>query len=686
MFRRIPLALALSLFCLASSGPAPGGMTLDDIMAIKRIADPRLSPDGSRVLYVVFESDMKANEETADLWMVPAAGGAPRRLTWQHRDDTHPRWSPDGTTIAFLSDRDSVDDQGKRVEKRTQIWTMPADGGEARQVTMGPTPVSDFEWSPDGKRLVYVAPVQPADHEQREARRKAGFDEVVTGEHRMSHLWVIDAPAANVAVPMNVAPPVNVAQGFSPAPAKPTQLTSGEFNATEPAWSPKGDQIAFVSRPTPVANEQLLSDLYVVSAAGGAPRKIVTNEGPDFAPEWSPDGAQIAYLTNTRRQSSGAHNRIAAVSASGGPPRMISQDFEYSAGAPRWSSDGSRVFFTTTTRTESHVYAVPANGGVPKAITNGASLASDLEVSKDGQRVVFLREDGRHPDDLWIAAADGSGARKLTDLNPQLAGMMLADSEVIRWKGADDWEIEGVLVKPAGYQAGRRYPLILEAHGGPHGSQSIGFNPMWQYFAAHGYLVLAPNFRGSGGYQQDFVDADRNDWGGKDFIDIMRGVDFVIAQGLAHSDHLGIEGWSYGGYMTSWVIGHTDRFKAAVAGAAVTNLHSFYGTTDIQRFIEWEYEGFPWDRPDKIRDHSPITFAPKAKTPTLILHGEADVRVPIEQGYQLYTTLRKVGTTVEFVRYPREGHGFREPAHRQDRIRRTFEWLERYVGAPKTSS
>jgi dipeptidyl aminopeptidase/acylaminoacyl peptidase len=422
-----------------------------------------------------------------------------------------------------------------------------------------------------------------------------------------------------------------------------------------------------------------------VPVAGGAPRLITNNEGPDFAPAWSPDGSQIAYSTNTRRQSSGAHNRIAAVSASGGAPRMISQDFEYSTGSPRWSTDGSRLYFQAGTRTESHIYAVAAGGGLPRAITSGAILASDLNASANGQRIAFLREDARRPDDVWTARGDGTEARKLTDVNPEIAALEIAPSEVIRWKGADDWEIEGILVKPLGYEQGRRYPLIVEAHGGPHGAQTVGFNPMWQYFASKGYAVLAPNFRGSGGYRQDFVDADRNDWGGKDYIDIMRGVDFVIAQGIADGNRLGIEGWSYGGYMTSWIIGHTDRFKAAVAGAAVTNLHSFYGTTDIQRFIEWEYEGLPWDRPEKIRDHSPVTFAPKAKTPTLILHGEGDVRVPIEQGYQLYTTLRKVGTTVEFVRYPREGHGFREPAHRRDRIRRTFEWLDKYLGT-RTSS
>jgi dipeptidyl aminopeptidase/acylaminoacyl peptidase len=287
---------------------------------------------------------------------------------------------------------------------------------------------------------------------------------------------------------------------------------------------------------------------------------------------------------------------------------------------------------------------------------------------------------------VWTANAVGTAARRITDVNPQAATLSVAETEVIRWKGADDWDIEGILMKPIGYQPGRRWPVIVEAHGGPHGAQTLAFNPMWQYFAARGFMVFAPDFRGSGGYRQAFVDADRNDWGGKDYVDIMRGVDHLIATGLADPDRLGIEGWSYGGYMTAWIIGHTDRFKAAVAGAAVTNLQSFYGTTDIQRFIEWEFHGFPWDNAEKIREHSPVTHAPRAKTPTLVLHGEADVRVPIEQGAQLYTILRKSGVPTQFVHYPREGHGLREPAHRHDRIRRTLEWMERFLGRPGTSS
>ena len=663
MQMRVFASCVLVIPLFVSPAFAQRALTLDDVMAIRQVSDPRISPDSSRVVYTITEIDMKANEENADLWLVSIAGGAPRRLTSQTGDDRRARWSPDGASIAFLSDRVSVDDEGKRVEKRTQIWLMPLDGGEAQQLTSSPSAVSEFAWSPDGKQLVYVAATLPDDHKAREERRKAGFDAVVAGEHRMRHLWTIAVGGG-----------------------KATQITKGDFDATEPAWSPKGDLIAFVSRPTPVANEQLLSDLYVVPAPGGAPRKLVNNEGPDFAPAWSPDGAEIAYLSNQRRQSSGAHNTITIVPIAGGAPRFVLREFDYSAGAPRWAPDGRRLFFTAGTHGESHIFVVPATGGAAKALTTGSILATSIDIANNGQRLAFLREDPRAPEDVWTANAEGADAKKATDANPQIAGLRIAETQVIRWKGADDWDIDGILVKPLGYQAGRRDPLIVEAHGGPHGAQSVGFNPMWQYFAARGFLVLAPNFRGSAGYKQEFVDADRNDWGGKDYIDIMRGVDHVIAQGLADPERLGIEGWSYGGFMTSWIIGQTDRFKAAVAGAAVTNLHSFYGTTDIQRFIEWEFEGFPWDNVEKIRTHSPVTFAPRAKTPTLILHGEQDVRVPFEQGQQLYTTLRKSGVTVELVSYPREGHGLREPAHRYDRIHRTTEWFERLLGKGSTTS
>jgi dipeptidyl aminopeptidase/acylaminoacyl peptidase len=649
------------LFTAAAAPPPPHRMSIDDVMTLRSVSDSRLSPDGRSVVFTVTEADQNANRDTSNLWIAPATGGQPVGLTHQTAKNDHARWSPDGRWIAFLSDRDSTDDKGQRVERRAEVWLLPVGQGEARQVTRSPTAVTDFDWAPDSGRLVCVSTAVRPDDEERQRRIKQGFDIIIAGESEMSHLWTID-----------------VATGA-------TRTLTSEWHSTEPAWSPKGDLIAFVARPTSGANEDLLSDLYAVSASGGTPRQLVWNEGPDFAPAWSPDGSQLAYLSNDRRQSSGAHNTIKVVASSGGTPRGVLQGFEYSAGRMRWSPDARTIYFATGTRTESHVFSVPAAGGPATQITKGPTVDQTFDLSADGRRLVFVREDAHTAGDLWISNVDGSGAARMTQQNPQLADLRLADSEVIHWKGADDWDIEGILVKPLDYKAGQRYPLIVEAHGGPHGRQSVGFNPMWQLFAAHGFVVLAPNFRGSGDYSQPFVDADRNDWGGKDYIDIMKGVDSVVAAGLADPDRMGIEGWSYGGFMTSWIIGHNTRFKAAVVGAGVTNLQSFYGTTDIQRFIEWEY-GIPWQHTDSIREHSPITYATNAKTPTLILHGSADERVPVEQGQQLYMALKKSGVTVEFVRYPREGHGFKEPNHKRDRYQRYIDWFQRFLQPSITSS
>ncbi len=317
-WRICAVAACLSAATFASGDTRP--FTIDDAMSVRRVADPRFSPDGQRIVYCVGEYNTKANADRSSLWVVPAAGGAPLRLTYLGTRDRSPAWSADGQQIAFLSDRDSVDDQDKKVEGRTQVWVLSAGGGEARQVTKSPTPVSEFAWSPDGARLVFAAPTQPTDHEQREKRRREGFDAIVAGDYRLSELRIVD-----------------LATGVS------TRLTDGRFDATEATWSPRGDLIAFVARPTPGANEQLLSDLYVVPAAGGEARRVVDNEGPDFAPAWSPDGSRIAYLSNTRRQSSGAQNTIMVVPVRTGTPQQVVAGFEALGWETRlgrrWSND-----------------------------------------------------------------------------------------------------------------------------------------------------------------------------------------------------------------------------------------------------------------------------------------------------------------------------------------------------------
>jgi dipeptidyl aminopeptidase/acylaminoacyl peptidase len=293
--------------------------------------------------------------------------------------------------------------------------------------------------------------------------------------------------------------------------------------------------------------------------------------------------------------------------------------------------------------------------------------------------MALVLEDATHPPEVWVCAADGSGLRQLTKLAPDVDAWTLATTEVIRWRSHDGMEIEGLLVKPAGFRAGQRYPLVVRPHGGPHGATRVSFSAEHQIFASHGYLSFAPNFRGSGGYGQPFIDADRGQFGGGDYQDLISGVDYLIAQGLVDPERLVITGSSYGGFMTTWVVGHTNRFKAAVAGAAITDVFSYYGTTDMPSWIEWEYYGPPWKNPDLVRAFSPISYVHHVKTPTLMTHGAEDVRVPLSQGREFYFSLKTLGVPTGLVIYPGERHGISRPVHQVDRLRRTLEWFARYL-------
>jgi dipeptidyl aminopeptidase/acylaminoacyl peptidase len=457
------------------------------------------------------------------------------------------------------------------------------------------------------------------------------------------------------------------------------QLTKDHYNVSDPQWSPDGRWIAFVKRPTPKADDAQFSDIMILSAEGGTPRKLVENEGPDTSPRWSPDGQWIAYVSSPR-PFYGNQNDVYVVPASGGTPRSLTAALDRNETNPIWSPDGKTIYFEATTGVNHYFFSVPVSQGAIKPLINGNRVCSAVQLAKDGSFFALTLSDPMHPADLWVCRADGSGLRQLTRANPQLDDLKLGATETVRWKSpAGGWEIEGLLVKPADYQPGKKYPLIVEPHGGPAGVVTNSFRSMWQVLAGRGYAVLAPNFRGSDGYGKKFIEANVGDWGGGDYQDVMSGVDALIAKGNADPARLGVEGWSYGGFMTSWIVTHTNRFKAAVDGAGVTDLLSMYGTTDIQRFNEYYMLGRPWEKFEVYRKNSPMTYIAQAKTPTLILHGIEDRRVPISQGEEFYIGLKKVSVETEFVRYPREPHGFTEPNHQIDRIQRTVAWFDKYL-------
>ncbi len=627
------------------------GMTFDDVMARKAVSDPQISPDGKWVVYVVTTADTTENVADGDLWIVGAGVGMPARLTTSKKADTQPRWSSDGKRIAFLSTRDG---------DKAQIFVIPPFGGEAEKLTDSKSAVRSFQWSPDGRRIAFVADQVPTPDEDK--RTKDKDDALVIDQNfKFSRLWSIDV-----------------------ATKKATELVKLERVAGDPQWSPDGATIAFVSTPTPKADDGSMSDIWVVSATGGAPRRLTNNEGPDFAPRWSPDGRSLAFLTRDTTYGVLGQSRLASMPSTGGPARMLAARFEYQAGAPVWSLDGRTVFFSASVRTTTQLFAVPAVGGEARQLTKVRGSFAGATFSRDGAIAAFAGSDLKSPAEVFVAAtASASAPVRRSDHNAELRDLAIADGEVIRWKSRDGMEIEGLLLYPIGYQRGKRYPTIALIHGGPAGvwteTFGAGWNNFGQVWAARGWAVFYPNVRGSSSYGEKFLLSNVKDWGRGDYNDIQSGLDTLIARGIADSTRLAQSGWSYGGYMTAWTVTQTSRFKAAMIGAGLTNMFSMYSTNDLQRVIEGYFGDQPWNDTEAYARASAMTFIKKARTPTLIQHGAADMRVPVSQAYEMYMGLRKNNVPAELVIYPREPHGLQEPRHQRDKMRREYAWMAKYV-------
>lgn len=631
-------------------------MTIEDSLAIKNVSSPQFSPDGKWISYSVNDWDKENNRRVSHIYLISANGGNAIKLTNGEKGENGAQWSPDGTRIAFLADRD----------KGNQIWVINAAGGEAERITNEENGIASFRWSPDSRRFAFVTRDTPKDKAEREKRKKEKFDTIVVEQgFTYSHLWTINLESK-----------------------VKKRVTEGAYNVDAVEWSPDGKEIAFVRslNGAPESSYSELSpdrnsDIYLVSSEGGSPRQLTTNPAADTNPKFSPDGKWIAYSATIDPKSWTAKNDIQVIAVTGGSPRSLTKDFIESAFSFNWSADGKTIYFASGIETYSHIFAVPVSGGTVSQITKGNRNYGQFDVSNDGTKIVFTLNDNRTPQDIYIAQLNNTEqAKQLTFANPQLKDFAIAQTEVIKWKGADNWDIQGVLVKPLGYEAGKRYPLILQIHGGPYGRFDDGFNSRAQIFAANGYAVLMPNPRGSTGYGKAFTVANIDDWGGKDFQDIMAGVDAVIQQGIADKDKCVVMGGSYGGFMTFWTITQTDRFKAAIGHAGISDWYSFHGQSDIPALMEYGFTGYPWNATERYRKYSPITYVDRVKTPIMITHGEQDHRVAIAQAEEYYRALQRRGVEVVFLRYPREGHGIQEPNHQIDLTHRQLEWFDSHLG------
>jgi dipeptidyl aminopeptidase/acylaminoacyl peptidase len=651
-------------------------MTSEDLYDFCFLADAQISPDGTRVAYVVRTIDREANGYRSSIWIVPFDGSSPgMRLTYGTGQDALPRWSPDGRSIAFVSDRNAVANDPKK-RKPKNLFVLSLDGGEARQLTTGEDDCGDVTWSPEGARLAFTRRDAKVDEAADDGirvydRLRYKTDEGFLLDGRRRHVWVVDQSGAA------------------------RKVTDGDWDDLQPSWSPDGAMIAFVSNRTDDRERNTAADIHVASLAGGGWR-VTDGAGSYGNPRFSPDGSAIACYGVAKAVGSSAKNvHVFVFPARGGAGRDLTTGWDRTVGStvmsdmraqsqtlpPTWSADRARIIFVGSDQGTANVYSVAAAGGDVRAETVGPHQVVSLSLAADAKRFACVFSNATLPGD--VAAGElGRSLRCLTDLNGELLGSRyVAPPERIEFTGADGWTIEGWIMKPRGFDAAKKWPLILEVHGGPHGAYGNGFFHEFQMLAGRGYAVLLTNPRGSHAYGEKFSTACVGDWGGKDYEDLMAGVDHALALDWVDPKRLYVTGGSYGGFMTNWIIGHTDRFRAAATQRSISNNVSAFGVSDIGWHF-WEYEmgdASPWSDPQKLVERSPLTYVPNVKTPLLILHAERDLRCPIEQAEQFFTALRLHGVETQFVRFPDDNHDLTrggKPRNRVEHARRIADWFD----------
>jgi dipeptidyl aminopeptidase/acylaminoacyl peptidase/tetratricopeptide (TPR) repeat protein len=638
-----------------------------DVFNLKDVSDPRLSPDGRQVAYTVTTLDAKEDDSDADVYLVSTDGGEPLRLTSSKKEESHARFSPDGQWIAFLSDREG---------KKTQVYLLSRRGGEAVRLTDFKASVFDLAWSPDSKRLALVVSDVDPDAADDEAGEKTSEERTKTPKPIV--LRRLQFKRDGEGYLREVRKHVHV---FDVEKKTSVPVTSGPFDDSEPAWSPDGQAIAFVSNRTlPDPDRSQDADVYVVAAREGeVPRRLQTGPGTDASPVFSPDGKWVAYVAGCDPKDLwyGA-SHVALAPVDGGTPRPLTAELDRNVTSPRFTSDGRAVLFLLEDRGNRHLARVPVEGGSVERVVEGEREVSAFDVAPGGE-IVILESSVQQPPE--ISAVAGSGLHRLTRANDDfLKTITLGNVERFQATSRDGTVVDGFLTLPPGYAPGRRVPTLLRIHGGPADQFSTAFEVQWQVLAGHGYAVVAANPRGSTGRGTAYSRAIWADWGNKDFEDVMAAVDHVVAAGVADPERLGVGGWSYGGILTDYVIAKTGRFKAAVSGASIANYLAGYGTDHYQ--YEYEVElGLPWKARDVWLDlSSPFFDIEKVTTPTLFLCGARDMNVPLLNSEQMYQALRRVGRAeTELVVYPTEWHSIDTPSVQKDRLERYLAWYDRFL-------
>lgn len=710
------LSVGFAVIIRGQGGATLRGITPEDYYAMEFVSDPQISADGKLVAYVVTRIDRAQNRRNSSIWLVAADGSrAPWQFTTSPQSSNSPRWSPDGKWLAFLSSRPAEGTGNPAVmvptsfgssvpvassspaaansptpaagptppaaagaasgaapsdQARNQIYVLSMMGGEARRVTNFKNGVSSFQWSPDGTRFVVASRIGPSDlrpesKDRSDVRHYKNlsykFNDTGWFDDRRTHLWIVDFRTGNT-----------------------KQVTEGnDWNDSDPQWSPDGTRLAFVSNRTGKEyDDDRNTDVWVMSAEGGPVTKISDHDEADSSPRWSPDGRTIAFTGEIHERD---HPKIWLAPATGGvASALAANDLDLIPGRMEWAGDGKSLYFETGVKGENHLFRVDLATKSVSPVTAGARAVRNVDFNWPNKSIVYLANDFKHMDDVYAADLSGGKEHRLTNLNAALwSQLQLAEVERFTYKSADDWDIDGFLAKPVGWQEGKKYPLILSVHGGPAGQYGVDWFHEFQIYAGKGYAVLYTNPRGSTGYGQKFERGIVNEWGGKDYQDVMNGLDSALKRyPWIDAERMGVTGGSYGGYMTNWIVGHTNRFKAAVTLRSVVNFISDEGTRDGAYGHEPDFNGNLFQKFDLYWDRSPLKYAQNVRTPILILHSDNDYRVPLEQGEQWFRALKHFGANAEIVMFPRENHNLTrsgEPRHVVESLNWQLYWFDRFV-------
>jgi dipeptidyl aminopeptidase/acylaminoacyl peptidase len=666
----------------------PRPITVDDLFQIREVQDPQLSPDAQWVAYTVKTLNLKEDKSEERIWMIPMGGGDAIALTAEGVSSSHPRWSPDGKYLAFLSARGE--------DKGGQVWLLNRAGGEAQRLTETAQGVDDFAWSPDSRRFVLI--LRDASEEQLEAakgkektaedgddaeknkekkararkpwvidRLQFKRDEIGYLDRRRTHLYVFDWKSRAL-----------------------TPITSGDYDDSQPVWSPDSQRLAFASnRSKPDPDRTYNTDIWVVEAdntdKGAHLTQVTSNPGEDNAPTWSPDGKWIAYITqlNPKLFEYATHHVAVASAAGGGEARVLTLSLDRNASEPRFSGDSRYIYFIADDEGTQNLCRVAVSGGEITRPIGGRFMLYGYSLAKTGEVAAQIDMPLR-PSEIYAARGPDGKLERLTRTNDAiLSQLKLTQPEYVHFKSKDGTSVAGFLYKPLDYAPGKKYPTILRPHGGPVWAHYAEFSHLAQLFAAHGYAVLLPNPRGSSGYGEKFCQAIFADWGNKDYQDDMAMVDYALEQGIADPEKLAVGGWSYGGISTDFIIAQTGRFKAAISGAGEALNTAMYGHDMYQKDYETEL-GRPWENERLWDKLSPFYKVANITTPTLFMGGEIDWNVPILGGEQMYQAMKSLGRMTELVVYPGEYHEFRAPSHMKDRLERYLAWYAHYVKGEPT--